>query len=163
VISLDVLQHLPRPHGDQAALAEFARVLSPGGALLLRTNSRCGRRQADAADYQRYRIDALRSLLERAGFSCVVSSYVNCLPAFASTVASRLRGRHAPSADPGLPASSRRLTAADRLGYGWLALEAAYLHFGSLSLPYGHSIVALARNAARGSQAGPSSPTVGRL
>src|SRR3954468_973887 len=39
VLSLDVIQHLPRPGGDARALAEIARVLAPGGRLLLRTNS----------------------------------------------------------------------------------------------------------------------------
>src|SRR5438094_3892512 len=33
VLSLDVLQHLPRPGGDARALAELARALAPGGRL----------------------------------------------------------------------------------------------------------------------------------
>lgn len=37
VVSLDALQHLPLDGGDAIALAEFFRVMRPGGTLLVRT------------------------------------------------------------------------------------------------------------------------------
>lgn len=145
VISLDVLQHLPRPGGDRSALSEFARVLAPHGVLLLRTNSRCGYTRGDDADYQRYSLAELQVLLAGAGLTCTVLSYANCLPALATTLVRQLRRRNPGGADPGLPLNVATSSITSAFGYGWLALEAAYLRFGRRSLPFGHSIVAVAR------------------
>lgn len=145
--SLDVIQHLARPGGDRAAVAELARVLAPGGYLLLRTNSRCGYPSDDAIDYHRYDLDEVRALLSGAGLERLNVSYINLVPAVALTVSRWLRGRAMPKADPGLPAAppdvDRSMKA--RIGSTLLRLEAAYLHQTLRPIPYGHSIIALAR------------------
>jgi SAM-dependent methyltransferase len=146
-LSLDVIQHLPRPGGDQAAIDELARVLVPGGYLLLRTNSRCGYPPDAAADYHRYTLREIRTLISRAALAPVTVSYINLVPALALTLSRKLRRRGAPSSDPGLPAApavvDRSLRA--RTGERLLRLEGTYLRRVGWPLPYGHSIVALAR------------------
>jgi SAM-dependent methyltransferase len=145
-LSLDVIQHLPRPAGTTAALAELARVLAPGGYLLLRTNSRCGYREGADADYYRYSLEEVRSLLMSTGFDCTASSYINCAPALAVTAARAILRRGAGTRDPGLPRGSNASRGAiGRLCYAWLTLEAMYVRHVNRSLPFGHSIIALAR------------------
>ncbi|MCA1553879.1 MAG: class I SAM-dependent methyltransferase, partial [Chloroflexi bacterium] len=105
-VSLDVIQHLPRPTGDAQAFAEFARVLTAQGWLLLRTNSRCGYPHTDAVDYHRYTLGEVRTLAQRAGFRLHAASYANCVPALIASARMRL-ARANGSADPGLRAVAR--------------------------------------------------------
>ncbi|HEX9367969.1 MAG TPA: class I SAM-dependent methyltransferase [Vicinamibacterales bacterium] len=143
-LSLDVIQHLPRPGGDSAALRDLARVLAPGGRLLLRTNSRCGYPDVDAPDYHRYTLTEVRALLDAGGFTCERLSYVNVAPALALTVWRTLRGR-VPDRDPGLPSLPAREGLTGWIGYRCLSLEAEFIRRVPVSLPFGHSILALAR------------------
>jgi len=144
VLSLDVIQHLPRPGGDARALAEIARVLAPGGFLLLRTNSACGYPPVDAPDYHRYSLDEVRALVRNAGLVCERATYVNMAPALALTLIRRIKGT-TPTSDPGLPALPEREGLAATIGTAWLTLESEFIRRVPLALPFGHSIVALAR------------------
>ena len=146
-ISADVVQHLPRPGGDRASFAETARVLRPGGWFLLRTNSRCGQPVESTADYHRYSLAEVRDLLASAGLEAHVVTYANGLPGVL-TSARRLLARTRKSVgDPGLrivaqePGSSLVATVMHRV----LLVEAWWIGTLRLPLPFGHSIIALAR------------------
>jgi len=143
-LSLDVIQHLPRPHGDRAALRELARVLAPGGRLLLRTNSRCGYPDVEASDYHRYTLAEVGALLGECGLQTERLSYVNVAPALALTAWRTLRGR-VPQSDPGLPSLPAHQGPTGWVGYGCLWLEAEFIRRIPVALPFGHSILALAR------------------
>ena len=146
VLSCDVIQHLPRPQGDVSALAEIARVLVPGGTLLLRTNSRCGYPDDERQlDYHRYLLAELRDKLAAAGLDTVKASYVNCLPALVLTAWRNAKREQSSGNDPGLAARSGQPAVVRRILYSILALEGIFLSRSSASLPFGHSIIALAQ------------------
>lgn len=63
VFSFEVLEHLPHP---QRAIAEMARVLTPGGALLI-TVPHLSRLHEEPHDYFRYTEHGLRTMLTDAG------------------------------------------------------------------------------------------------
>jgi SAM-dependent methyltransferase len=67
VLLLDVLEHVPDP---ESALAEVARVLAPGGRLLL-TVPFLYPIHDDPYDFQRYTRNGLRVVLERSGLQVV--------------------------------------------------------------------------------------------
>lgn len=82
VLSCDVLSEVGSP-GDVQAIAEFARVLRPGGKLLLRLPAYgwLGGGRHDRAVETRHRFgrSELRSKLDHAGFDCDVLSHANTL------------------------------------------------------------------------------------
>ncbi len=81
VTSFDVLYHLD-VHSDTEALREIARVLRPGGTLLVRVPAyEALRSQHDQAVHtrQRYRKKELVEKLRGAGLEPVFVSYANCL------------------------------------------------------------------------------------
>ena len=147
VLSADVVQHLPRPGGDVDAFAEVTRVLKPGGWFLLRTNSRCGQPVESTADYHRYDCAEIRQLLRDAGLVPEVVSYANGVPGVLTTLRRLLERRRKPTGDPGLwitaqpPGSSLVAT----LMYRVMLVEAWWVGTLRASIPFGHSIVALAR------------------
>jgi SAM-dependent methyltransferase len=145
VLSCDVIQHLPRPRGDVRALAEIARVLAPGGHLLLRTNSRCGYPDEEPElDYHRYTLDEVRNKLGAAGLKPVTLSYINCLPALALTAVRTLKGHRPSGNDPGLGARPQHQSAlVRRVLRSVLEVEGMYVDRAA-PLPFGHSIIALA-------------------
>lgn len=140
VVLHDVLQHIPEEDLPRS-LAELGRVLDPAGALVVRTNG--GRRFRRArSDWRLYDQAALRDTLEASGFRCERLTYANMLP----SVAAAVRGR-----TPQAPTESRagvppRDSSRFRASVGsWLArAEARYLSHPGRSLPYGHSLWAVA-------------------
>jgi SAM-dependent methyltransferase len=81
VLSLDVLPHLPT--GDeQRALREFARVLAPGGLLLIRAAALDvlrSRHSRFAFERQRFTLGRLGETVEAAGIRVLRSTYANSL------------------------------------------------------------------------------------
>jgi SAM-dependent methyltransferase len=81
LISLDMLTHLPRGTEIEAA-REMARVLSPGGLLVLRTSALDilrSRHSEFALERQRFTRRRLTRLFEDAGFRIVRCTYLNSL------------------------------------------------------------------------------------
>jgi ubiquinone/menaquinone biosynthesis C-methylase UbiE len=145
VTSFDVLYHRAVPD-ERGALRETARVLRPGGRLLIRLPAyEFLRSKHDRAVHTRRRYTAAdtRALLTTGGFDVERCSYVNSL-LFPLPLAQRLLERMLPNlerqeSDLALPAGL--VNEALR----WpLAAEAAWLAHGG-SFPAGLSIVCLAR------------------
>lgn len=144
VVTLDVLQHLPLEGGDRAALGEMARVLKPGGHLLLRTNAQAFPATADDERFQfhKYRPAELRQKLTEAGFRVLRLSRVNALLGLAE-LPRELRMRSCPDTYHGLvsrPRAEPRTVAA--LKRGWLRLEGRAVRAG-VRLPFGRTLIAL--------------------
>lgn len=147
VISLDVLQHLPLDGGDSAALSEFARILRPGGTLLVRTNAQAFPRTEDdhAAAFRKYEPHALRATLIASGFEILRLGRVNALLGLAE-VPREVRARSQESAGyHGIlapsPQGGRFATEVKRR---WLNFEGRALASG-WQLPFGRTIFALCR------------------
>jgi SAM-dependent methyltransferase len=144
VVSQDVLQHV---HEDEVArsVEELHRVLRPSGTLLLRTNGSWAlRRERD--DWRAYDRRTLREVLGNSGFEEERVTYANCLLSIWGTVRGRVP--HAPSEDAhGIPQRPPGgLVSA--IGGRILAAEARYLARPGRTLPFGHSLVAVARRPA---------------
>jgi SAM-dependent methyltransferase len=139
VVMNDVLQHLPEARVHET-LTELRRVLTPGGALLVRTGGALRlRRERD--DWRAYDRRTLRRTLEHAGFACERVTYVNVVPSLWAAV----RGHypHAPTEEhhgvAEVPGRAQSTVAP------WLLeAEARYLGATTLALPYGHTLLALA-------------------
>lgn len=168
VISNDVLQHLPTNGGDLQGLREMARVLAPGGALLLRTNSRVGMWQkADARDfdYQRFVQEEVAQLISTAGLTLVRATYANVIGSLHESVRRLFRGhaRHTHShqhahqhTDDGHGAkrtvyeglqirdTAKAHPIANKLLLSALKTEAAYLAQPRRRIGFGHALVLVA-------------------
>ena len=133
----DVLQHLDAGN-DKTAVAEMARVLRPGGVVVLRTSR------------EMYSPHSLAKLMKDAGFDVLQSSYVNCV----GSLLQELRGRISPRqfrANPtggGLPGLRSR-GVASRLMEIVGTIEAFILTRVRIGLPFGHSVMLVARNGAK--------------
>ncbi|MBI3665122.1 MAG: class I SAM-dependent methyltransferase [Acidobacteria bacterium] len=142
----DVLQHLDT-EAARRTLAEFARVLRPGGLLLVRTAARRGlgaKKHRDTADYQQWEPEKLRAWLAPCGFRVEWMSLINWLPSLAADL--RAWRQPAPGGDVGLR------TAAAPPGGLRQSLLAAYwrMEEGLLlrlrcRLPGGHTLLCVAR------------------
>ncbi len=163
IVSSDVLQHLTTSDA-RLALEEVYRLLRPGGRLLVRTNAAFGRsRIAERPDWRMYRPDTLRAEMEQAGLSVERLTYANCIPAVAAVVRGALtrpaagHGGHGGQHDHGYH-DGEHDTAAGGLGIptdkgkgrarvlgGSLALEARWLSRPGRTLPFGHTLLAVAR------------------
>lgn len=142
--ALDVIEHLD---DDRAALGELARVLRPGGTLLLSVPALrmlWGRQDVLAEHRRRYRRGELRDLLRDCGFRIARLSFFNTLlfpPILAARLAMRpLLRRTVASGHSDL--AVRAPLGLDRLLEAVFALEGPWLaHRG---LPIGVSLLAIA-------------------
>jgi len=152
VTSFDVLYHR-WVADDRAAVAELARVLRPGGVLLVRVPALrvlWGAHDEAVHSRHRYTRGEVKTLLREAGLEVVRASYGNTLlfPLLAARrTLDRITGRHG-SDVAFLPAPLERAFRA------LLEVEARLVRL--VSLPVGASVFALARRPAAAGAAGPS-------
>jgi len=152
VICQDVLQHLPTNDSDRHALSEMFRVLSPGGQILVRSNSRLGMWHTamdQDEDYRRYTLPEIISLVQSTGFIIERATYANCLPGLYASLKGlwkHIASHQKPSRlYEGLPIQDtslqrRRL---DQLLLHTLHLEALYLTAPKRKLSFGHTTFCL--------------------
>jgi SAM-dependent methyltransferase len=135
----DVLQHIDESELD-ASLWALRRALKPTGALVLRTNGARAPWRA-RSDWRLYDPASLGADLRRGGFRVERMTYAN-------TAVSVLRAARGLTPGPptdettGIPGPSG--AAATAIGSRLLALEARYLAGPGRSLPYGHTLLAVA-------------------
>ncbi|HUF46348.1 MAG TPA: class I SAM-dependent methyltransferase [Vicinamibacterales bacterium] len=149
VISLDVLQHLPLDGGDRRALTEMARVLKPGGHVLLRTNAQTFPREPDDPEHQfhKYEPAELRQRIEQAGLVVLRLGRLNALLGLAE-IPRELRARRGRSSYHGLlaePKAEPRWRSAPKRA--WLSAEGWMVGMGA-SWPLGRTTIALCRRPA---------------
>jgi SAM-dependent methyltransferase len=142
VVANDVIQHVHEEELE-ASLEELRRVLRRDGTLLVRTNGgRTARR--DRPDWRVYDRPGLRAALEQAGFRCERVTHANLVGSLVA--AARRQSPSAPTASGhGIPASNG--SALGALKYTLLRVEARHLRHRSRTLPYGHTLFAVASPA----------------
>jgi SAM-dependent methyltransferase len=150
VTTFDVLDSFPVP-GAAAPFAELARVLKPGGVLLVRVPAfQFLYSQHDRAVYTEHRYTAreLRQRLEEQGLTVARTTYAMAILFPVALVWRWLtRSQHdSPQSDVRpLPGPLRWLNSPLA---GLLAIEAAWLRWLPWRLPFGLSVMALARKPA---------------
>jgi SAM-dependent methyltransferase len=140
VLAIDVLAHLTRGT-ENAAASEMARVLAPGGLIVVRTSALDilrSRHSVFAYERQRFTRRRLRGLFEAAGLRVVRCTYANSLLMPVALAKFRLwepleRGPASTGLDPVAPWL-------DRLLYIPLAIESAWIGAG-LNFPAGQSLL----------------------
>ncbi|MBZ5583035.1 MAG: methyltransferase domain-containing protein [Acidobacteriia bacterium] len=140
LLCLDVLVHFEQG-GEARALAEFARVLAPGGKLVLRVSALDmlrSRHSAFAGERQRFTRRRLSGAAERHGFRILRCTYANSLLLPVALARFRVWEPLMRSA----PASGTAPVPGwlDRLLYLPLALESAWIGAG-LNFPAGQSLI----------------------
>ena len=146
LLSIDVIPHL-LPGEEHTTFAEFARVIKPGGLLVLRSaafNALRSRHSEFVHERQRFTRRQLIDALGRAGFSVVRATYAN---SFLLPVA-WFKFRIWEPLTRQAPASGVQPVAPwlDRMLYAPLAFEARWIGSGK-SLPMGQSVVLVARKS----------------
>ena len=142
LVSFDVLYHA-WVADDRAAMRELARVVRPGGLLLVRVPALkvlWGAHDEAVHSRHRYTMGELRALLEGAGLEVLRLSYCNSILfplLLVRRTLDRLASRHGSDVEF-LPAPL------EWLFRQFLLVEAGLLRLG-LTLPVGASLVALAR------------------
>jgi SAM-dependent methyltransferase len=144
IITLDVLQHLPLDGGDRRAIAEFVRVLKPGGHLLIRTNGQSFPPAADdpVYDFHKYETDELREKLTAAGLNVIRVGRLNALLGLAE-IPRELKADKGQHSYHGILAQPR-VEPAWRSGLkrAWLRMEGRLVRAGG-SWPLGRTILAI--------------------
>lgn len=142
VLSIDVLPHLVEGE-DQRAVSEFARVLAPGGLLVLRAaalNALRSRHSEFVYERQRFTKRRLVAFAEQAGVRVLRCTYANSLLLPIALAKFRIwepLTKQAPSS--GVAPVAPWL---DSLLHGALATEAAWIGMGG-NLPIGQSLILL--------------------
>jgi SAM-dependent methyltransferase len=142
----DVLQHMT-PTEARRSLQEFARVLRPGGRLLVRTAARRGlaaKKHLDSADYRQWEPETLGAALADNGFEVEFMARANWLPGLLADLRAYARPR--PEGDVGLsldPAGGAGWKG--RLLAGYWALERRLVLGAGWRPGRGHTLFCLAR------------------
>jgi SAM-dependent methyltransferase len=149
VTCFDVLQHLPTC-GDRIAAGEIARMLRPGGVVVVRSNS-SGFGRGRSSGGMAYRLGELVDVLTGAGLKVRRASYANGLPSLAQELRGRLRflardrGRawraHPSGGGLRLDVPSPWV---NRVMGGVSAFERRATRLLGVALPFGHSTMVLA-------------------
>ena len=138
VVCNDVLQHLPQKDAV-SALAELARVATPGGAILVRTR---GSRHPEPRRHA-YDRALLRSTLEQAGLTPVTITFANLGGSLLAALRRRTPRVMERERGEGIPRPVSRIKAAVALRL--IALERALLlRRVPLAVPWAHTVLALA-------------------
>ena len=144
LVSIDVITHLERG-GELDAFAEFARVLKPGGLLILRSaafDALRSRHSQFINEQQRFTRRQLVGTLQRAGFRVERATYANSLLLPVALFKFRV-WEPLTRAEPasGVQPVPRWM---DRMLYLPLRMEAAWIGTGR-SLAVGQSVILIAR------------------
>ena len=143
VISLDVLVHM-KPGEEPLPAREFARVLAPGGLLVIRTsalNALRSRHSEFVFERQRFTRRQLTELFANSGVTVRRVTYANCL--LLPVALAKFRILEPLLRRPPASGVERVPPWLDRLLYGLLVLEAAWLKAGR-GLPVGQSLMLIA-------------------
>ena len=143
IISMDVIVHFPRGEESRAA-AEFARVLEPGGVLVIRVSALDvlrSRHSMFAHERQRFTKGRLIELLRAHGFTVLRCTYANSLLLPVALARFRIwEPLTRVAARSGVEPVAPWL---DRLLYAPLAAEAVWIGKGR-GFPLGQSLIAIA-------------------
>lgn len=141
LFALDVLEHLP---DDQIAIQEWARVLKPGGRIVINVpalDCLWSEHDVQMGHYRRYNRRTLRSVLERNGFVCERLTYSNSFLFPWAWLGFRLKLHQGDDANPEAHVPVPRLLYAAIVET--YRIEAAWMR--KLDVPFGGSLVAIAR------------------
>lgn len=133
----DVLQHAP-----VGSFEESARVLRPGGLLVLRTAARRGlgsKKHRDSHDYRQWTSADLRRLCEKSDLEVRFLARANVLPSLARDLVAFARSP-APVGDVGLPPPPQDAGWKQALLSSYWRVERGLIGAG-LRFPWGHSLL----------------------
>jgi SAM-dependent methyltransferase len=147
VMSLDVIVHLQKGE-EYGALRELARVLAPGGLLVLRTSALDilrSRHTEHAGERQRFSRARLVAAVERHGIKARRVTYANSL--LMPVALARFRVWEPLLRRPATSGVEPVSNWLDRLLYVPLAIESGWLKWG-LALPLGQSLILIGEKTA---------------
>jgi SAM-dependent methyltransferase len=146
VFSIDVLPHLERGI-EQRGIDELARVLAPGGLLVIRAAAfdwLRSRHSEFVNERQRFTRRGLAGLARQAGVRPLRCSYANAL--LLPAAAAKFRIWEPATRQPAASGVGLVAPWLDRLLYGALAAEAAWLGAGR-NFPIGQSVILIGEKA----------------